>query len=114
MSYFREEMMSLICKTKLSYGDLLLKEQYLIVAEYSRIVNLIQELLHDIKSFLKLKDGLILKQIFTKFVTLPICNQMTYMKLKKMLNDILKIHQKKDQHFYLLCWIDYCKGTTDV
>ena len=34
---------------KLNYGGRLLKDQYLIVVEYSRTVNLILELLHDIE-----------------------------------------------------------------
>ena len=72
VNYFREEMMSVSCKTKLNYGDLLLKEQYLIVAEYLRTVNLIPELLHDIGLSLKLKAGLIKKMIFTRFVPLLI------------------------------------------
>ena len=33
-----------------------------------------------------------------------------YLKLKKMLKSILKIHQRKDQHFYLLYWIGCLKG----
>ena len=110
VSYFREEMMSLICKTKLSCGGQLLKEQSLIVAEYSRIANLIPELLHDIELYLTLKVGLIWKLISTRFVPLLICSQIMFLKLKKMLKSILKIHQRNAQHFYLPYWIDCYKG----
>ena len=112
-SYFREEMMSINCgielhsKTKLNYGDLLLKEPYLIVAEYLKTVNLILELQHAIELYLKLKVGLILKLIFTRFVPLRICSRMMYLILRNKLKSILKIHRRNAQHFYLLYWIDY-------
>ena len=102
--------MSLICKTKLSCGGQLLKEQSLIVAEYSRIANLIPELLHDIELYLTLKVGLIWKLISTRFVPLLICSQIMFLKLKKILKSILKIHQSNAQHFYLPYWIDCYKG----
>ena len=111
-SYFREEMMSINCgielhsKTKLNYGDLLLKGQYSIVVGYLRIVNLILELQHAIELYLKLKVGLILKLIFTRFVPLRICSRMMYLILRNKLKSILKIHRRNAQHFYLLYWID--------
>ena len=107
-SYFREEMMSINCgielhsKTKLNYGDLLLKGQYSIVVGYLRIVNLILELQHAIELYLKLKVGLIRKMIFMKFVPLRICSRTMYLILRNKLKIILKIHRRNAQHFYLL------------
>jgi hypothetical protein len=112
-------MMSINCgielhsKKKLNYGDLLLKEPYLIVAEYLKTVNLILELRHAIELYLKLKVGLIRKMISMKFVLMQICSRIMYLKLRNKLKSILKTHQRNALHFSLLYWIDYYNGITN-
>ena len=113
--YFKRELMAnnncyniKNYQAKLDCGEQSLKDQYWIAVVFSRTANFI--IAKNIELFLKLKAGLIKKRIFTRFVPLLICNQIMYLKLKKMLKSISKIHLENDQHFYLLYWIDYFKG----
>ena len=97
-------------RMKLNYGELLLKELFLIVAVFLKIANLIIGWLLDIELFMKQKVGLILKMIWKQFAITQILIQIMLLRLKKMPRTILQIVVKKGQHYYQLYWIEHLQG----
>ena len=93
-------------QAKLDYGDQFLNERYSIAVVFLKTVNLTTAWQLGTKLFTKLKAGSIIKTIMNKCAVLQICRLLTYLNLKKTLRNILKIHHKKGQHYYLLYWIE--------
>ena len=115
MNFFRDrKMYSCLLKRKyrqrLSYGEQLLKEQYLTAVVSLKIVNLIIAWLLDIGLYTRQKVGLILKMIWKQFATMQILIQIMLLRLKKMPRTILRIVVKKGQHYYQLYWIEHLQG----
>ena len=94
-------------RAKFDYGDQFLNEQYSIVVVFLKTVNLTTAWQLGTELFTKLKAGLIIKTIMNKYVVLQICRLITYLNSKKTPRNILKIHHKKGQRYYLLYWIEH-------
>ena len=108
MNYLsREKKMEYNCDkiVKSDYGEQFLNESYSIAVVFLKTVNLTPGWQLGTELFTKLKAGLIIKTTMNKYVVLQICRLITYLNLKKTQKNILKIRQKKDQHYYLLYWI---------
>ena len=93
-------------QAKLDCGDQFLNEQYSIAVVFLKTVNLTTAWQLGTELFTKLKAGSIIKTIMNKYAVLQICRLLTYLNLKKTPRNILKIHHKKGQHYYLLYWIE--------
>ena len=93
-------------QAKLDYGDQFLNERYSIAVVFLKTVNLTTAWQLDTELFTKRKAGLIIKRTMNKYVILQICRLVTYLNSKKTPRNILKIHHKKGQHYYLLYWIE--------
>ena len=93
-------------QAKLDCGDQFLNERYSIAVVFLKTVNLTTAWQLGTKLFTKLKAGSIIKTIMNKYAVLQICRLLTYLNLKKTPRNILKIHHKKGQHYYLLYWIE--------
>jgi len=93
-------------QAKLDCGDQFLNEQYSIAVVFLKTANLTTAWQLGTKLFTKLKAGSIIKTIMNKYAVLQICRLLTYLNLKKTPRNILKIHHKKGQHYYLLYWIE--------
>ena len=93
-------------QAKLDCGDQFLDEPYSIAVVFLKTVNLTTAWQLDTELFTKLKAGLIIKKTVNKYVILQICRLVTYLNSKKTPRNILKIHHKKGQHYYLLYWIE--------
>ena len=94
-------------QAKLDYGDQFLNEQYSIAVVFLKTVNLTTAWQLGTELFTKLKVGSIIKTIMNRSVILQICRLLTYLNLKKTPRNILKIHHKKGQRYYLLYWIEH-------
>ena len=88
-------------------GDQFLNEQYSIAVVFLKTVNLIHAWQLGTELFTKLKVGSMIKTIMNKYAVLQICRLIMYLNLKKTPRNILKIHHKKGQHYYLLYWIEH-------
>ena len=93
-------------QAKSDYGDQFLNEQYSIAVVFLKTVNLTIAWQLGTELFTKLKAGSIIKTIMNKYAVLQICRLLTYLNLKKTPRNILKIHHKKGQRYYLLYWIE--------
>ena len=93
-------------QAKSDYGDQFLNEQYSIAVVFLKTVNLTIAWQLGTELFTKLKAGSIIKTIMNKYVILQICRLITYLNSKKTPRNILKIHHKKGQRYYLLYWIE--------
>ena len=87
---------------KSDYGEQFLNESYSIAVVFLKTVNLTPGWQLGTELFTKLKAGLIIKTTMNKYVVLQICRLITYLNSKKTQKNILKIRQKKGQHYYLL------------
>ena len=108
MNYLsREKKMEYNCDkiAKSDYGEQFLNESYSIAVVFLKTVNLTPGWQLGTELFTKLKAGLIIQTTMKKYVVLQICRLITYLNSKKTQKNILKIRQKKDQHYYLLYWI---------
>ena len=94
-------------QAKSDCGDRFLKEPYSIAVVFLKTVNLTPGWQLGTELFTKLKAGLIIKTTMNKYVVLQICRLIMYLNLKKTPRNILKIHQKKGQRYYLLYWIEH-------
>ena len=94
-------------QAKLDYGEQFLKEPYSIAVVFLKTVNLTTAWQLGTELFTKLKVGSILRTIMNKYAVLQICRLVTYLNLKKTPRNILKIHRKKGQRYYLLYWIEH-------
>ena len=97
-------------RAKLDYGDQFLNEQYSIAVVFLKTANLTTAWQLGTKLFTKLKAGSIIKTIMNKYAVLQIWKLIMYLNLKKTPKNILKIRQKKDQHYYLLYLIGCSVG----
>ena len=112
MNYFREKKMVYNWNkiAKLDYGEQFLNESYSIAVVFLKTVNLTHAWQLGTELFMKLKAGLIIRTIMNKYAVLQIWKLIMYLNLKKTPKNILKIRQKKDQHYYLLYLIGCSVG----